>query len=173
MVLLCFVLSSLSFFVHVWSIFPLCTLNTAHSIRNQLIPLLARFSYVLWFTSVFTLCCVLWFGIILQWRHNERNGASHHRRLDCLLNRLFGRRSKKTSKLRVTGFCEGNPPVRWLVDYLRFPHNGPVTRKMFPFGDVIMGRNHPCHKAFTCTASMKAIVTVTVESVNLAPELCL
>ena len=29
----------------------------------------------------------------------------------CLLNCLFRRRSKKTSKLRVTGFCEGNSPV--------------------------------------------------------------
>ena len=47
----------------------------------------------------------------LQWRHNERNGVSNHRRYDCLLNRLFRRRSKKTSKLRVTGLCEGNPPV--------------------------------------------------------------
>ena len=31
--------------------------------------------------------------------------------LDCLLNQLFRRRSKKTSKLRVTGLCEGNWPV--------------------------------------------------------------
>ena len=30
---------------------------------------------------------------------------------DCLLNRLFRRRSKKTSKLRVNGLCEGNSPV--------------------------------------------------------------
>ena len=28
-----------------------------------------------------------------------------------LLNRLFRHYSKKTSKLRVTGFCAGNPPV--------------------------------------------------------------
>ena len=28
-----------------------------------------------------------------------------------LLNRLFRRKSKKTSKLRVTGLCEGNSPV--------------------------------------------------------------
>ena len=28
-----------------------------------------------------------------------------------LLNRLFRRRSKKTSKLRVTGLCEGNSRV--------------------------------------------------------------
>ena len=47
----------------------------------------------------------------LQWRHNGCNGVSNYRRFDCLLNRLFRRRSKKTSKLRVTGLCEGNPPV--------------------------------------------------------------
>ena len=28
----------------------------------------------------------------LQWRHNERDGFSNHRRLDCLLTRLFRRR---------------------------------------------------------------------------------
>ena len=32
----------------------------------------------------------------LQWCHNERNGVLNHWRLGCLLNRLFGRRSKKT-----------------------------------------------------------------------------
>ena len=42
----------------------------------------------------------------LQWRHNGYNGISNHQRLDCLLNRLFRRRSKKTSKL-----CEENSPV--------------------------------------------------------------
>ena len=39
----------------------------------------------------------------LQWRHNGRDGVSNHQPHDCLLNRLFRRRSKKTSKLRVTG----------------------------------------------------------------------
>ena len=47
----------------------------------------------------------------LQRRHYERGSVSNHRRLDCLLNRLCKRKSKKTSKLRVTGLCEGNPPV--------------------------------------------------------------
>ena len=47
----------------------------------------------------------------LQWRHNEHDGVSNHRRLDYLLNRLFRRRLKKTSKLRVTGLCEGNSSV--------------------------------------------------------------
>ena len=67
-----------------------------------------------------------------QWRHNEGNGLSNHRRLDCLPNRLFRRRSKKASKLRVTGLCKGNPPVT--VDS---PHKGPVTLKMFLLDDVI------------------------------------
>ena len=46
----------------------------------------------------------------LQWRHNERDGVSNHQPRDCLLNRLFRRRSKKTAKLRVAGLCAGNSP---------------------------------------------------------------
>ena len=67
----------------------------------------------------------------LQWRQNERDDASNHQRIDCLHNRLFRRRSKKTSKLRVTGLPLWGEPVN-------SPHKGPVTRKMFPFNDVIM-----------------------------------
>ena len=44
----------------------------------------------------------------LHWRHNDHDGVSNHQPHDCLLNRLFRRRSKKTSKLRVTGLCVGN-----------------------------------------------------------------
>ena len=36
-------------------------------------------------------------------------------------------------KLRVTGLCVGNSPGP-----VNSPHKGPVTRKMFPFDDVIM-----------------------------------
>ena len=43
------------------------------------------------------------FKLSLQWRHNGRH--------NCLLNRLFRRRSKKTSKLRVTDLCAGNSPM--------------------------------------------------------------
>ena len=46
----------------------------------------------------------------LQWRHNGCDRVSNHQAHDCLLNRLFGRRSKKTSKLHVTGLCVGNSP---------------------------------------------------------------
>ena len=69
----------------------------------------------------------------LHWRHNEHDGVSNHQPHGCLLKRLFRRRSKKTSKLRVTGLCVGNSsgPVN-------SPHKGPVTEKMSPFDDVIM-----------------------------------
>ena len=44
----------------------------------------------------------------LQWRHNGFDGISNHQPHHCLLSRLFGRRSKKTSKLCVTVLCVGN-----------------------------------------------------------------
>ena len=75
--------------------------------------------------------CVWWHT--LQWRHNGRDSVWNHQPHDCLLNRLFWRRSKKTSKLRVTGLCVGNSPGTG-----EFPHKWPVTRKMFPFDDVTM-----------------------------------
>ena len=42
--------------------------------------------------------------------------VTYHRRLDCLPNRLFRRRSKKTSKLCPPGRCEGI--LWWLMDAL-------------------------------------------------------
>ena len=46
----------------------------------------------------------------IRWRHNERDSVSNRQPHDCVLNRLFRRRSKKTSKLRVTGLCVRNSP---------------------------------------------------------------
>ena len=69
----------------------------------------------------------------LLWRHNGHNRVSNHQPYDNVLNRLFRRRSKKTSKFRVTDLCAGNSP--WPVNS---PHKWSVTRKMFPFDDVIM-----------------------------------
>ena len=74
--------------------------------------------------------------ITSQWRHNDHDSVSNHQPHGCLLNRLFRRRSKKTSKFRVTGLCVGNSPGP-----VNSPHKGPVTRKMFPFYDVIMPPN--------------------------------
>ena len=79
----------------------------------------------------------------LQWRHNGHNSISNHQPHDCLLNRLFRRRSKKTSKLRITGLCAGNSPGA-----VNSPHKWPVTLKMFPFDDVIMSFLMQCEKIY-------------------------
>ena len=73
----------------------------------------------------------------LQLRHNGHDGVWNHNPHHCLPNRLFRRRSKKASKLRVTGLCEGNS-----LGPVNSPHKGPVTRKMFPLDDVIMEFRH-------------------------------
>ena len=76
------------------------------------------------------LASTLWDGdtiaaiLPLQWSHNGRDGVSNHQPRDCLLSRLFRRRSKKTSKLRVTGLCAGNSPGP-----VNSPHKWPVTWK--------------------------------------------
>ena len=95
----------------------------------------------------------------VQWRHNERDGVSNHQPHDCLLNRLFRCRSKKTSKLRVTGLCGGTH--RWAVNP---PHKGPVTRKMFPFDDVIMRLarpGNPCTSWFLCCWCVRLLTALT------------
>ena len=45
--------------------------------------------------------------------HHYSDDAVNHRRLDCLHTHMLRRRSKKTSKLRVTGHCGNN---RWPAD---------------------------------------------------------
>ena len=52
-----------------------------------------------------------YFIFACQWSPNERYGVWSHRCLVCSLSRLFRRIWNKTSKLRVTGLCEGNSPV--------------------------------------------------------------
>ena len=86
-----------------------------------------------------SLCGQLHLGTIfaffgLQWRHNDHGGVSNHQPHGCLLNRLFRHRSKKTSKLPVTGLCAGNSPGP-----VNSSHKRPVTRKMVQFDDVIVG----------------------------------
>ena len=68
---------------------------------------MALYCFVVVIWSVFVGSCDVFTS--LQWHHNER--ISNHQHLYCLLNHLFRHRSKKTSKLRVTGLCEGNSPL--------------------------------------------------------------
>ena len=57
--------------------------------------------------------------------------VSNHQPHDCLLNRFSRRRSKKISASLafVRGIHQGS---------VNSPHKRPVTRKMFPFDDVII-----------------------------------
>ena len=73
----------------------------------------------------------LWPFLPLQWRHNGRNDVWNHQPHDCLLNRLFTRRSREASKLRLTGLPVG-----------KSPHKGSVMRRMCPFDDVIMANKN-------------------------------
>ena len=67
---------------------------------------------VLWIWGMRTVVRVMFeCWISLQWRYNERDGVLNHQPPDCLLDRLFARRLKKTSKLRVTGLCEEDSPI--------------------------------------------------------------
>ena len=54
---------------------------------------------------------IYWYNDSLLWHHNGRDDVSNHQPHECLINHSFRRRSKKTSKLRVTGLCAGNSPV--------------------------------------------------------------
>ena len=79
----------------------ICVWTITSWILQSAIVWAKEFSNGLWGHQLYT----------LRWRHNESDGVSNHQRLDCLLIRLFRRRSKKASKLRVTGLCEENSPV--------------------------------------------------------------
>ena len=92
----------------------------------------------------------------LQWRHNGCDGVSNHQPHECLFNRLFGCSTKKTSNSASLAFVRGIH--RWPVNS---PHKWPVTRKMFPFDDVIM-RNPPV----ICNGDLCSFVVSLNERLN-------
>ena len=75
----------------------------------------------------------------LQWSHNGRNGVSNHQPHDCLLKRLFRHTWNKYQSSSSLAFVRGIH--RWPANS---PPKGPVTRKMLPFYDVIMGTMYYC-----------------------------
>ena len=72
----------------------ICFTSVAYSSWNR------RWSESCSFTSSAAITLTVWTACSLQWRHNERDGVANHRRLVCLPNRLFRRRSNITWKLR-------------------------------------------------------------------------
>ena len=74
-----------------------------------------------------------WDCMSLQWRHNEHDGVSNHQPHDCLLYIQAQMKENKHQRDASLAFVMGIH--RWPVNS---PHKGPVTRKMFPFEDVIV-----------------------------------
>ena len=94
--------------------------------------------------------------VTLQWRHNGHGSVPNHQPHHCILNCLFRCRSKKTSKICVTGLCVGNSPLIG-----EFPtqmasnaedvsiwwchHEGYVFISKSGPGSTLKGHQNPCH----------------------------
>ena len=64
-------------------------------------------------------------------RHNECDGVSNHHHLNCLLNRLFRRRTKKNN--------QSSASLAFVRGIHRWPGNSSYkAQKMFPFDEIIM-----------------------------------
>ena len=68
-----------------------------------------------------------------RWRHNERDGVSNYRICIVCSAVCSGADQRKHQSSTSLAFVRGIH--RWPVDS---PHKGSVTRKIFPFDDVIM-----------------------------------
>ena len=77
--------------------------------------------------------------------------ASQITSLTIVYSTVYSGRSKKTSKLRVTGLCARNSPGTG-----EFPAQ--VTRKMFPFDDVIMN-----NEIILCTLRTHDLLAVSLK----------
>ena len=91
----------------------------------------------------------------LQWRHNERHGVSYHCRPDCFLNCLFRISSKKTSKLRATGLCEGNSPVTGEFPAQRASNAEDVSIWWRHHGFIT--DPHSCHGLLKCSGTSELL----------------
>ena len=82
----------------------------------------------------------------LRWRHNERDSVSNHQPHDCLLNRLFKEIIKAPRHWPLCGEFTGDRWIQW-----------PVTRKMFPFDDVIMSYEDLTYRKGTMTLALSSL----------------
>ena len=74
----------------------------------------------------------------LRWRHNGCDSVSNHQPHDCLLNRYSDADQRKHQSSASLAFVRGihRGPVN-------SPHEWSVTRKMYPFDDVILNICEP------------------------------
>ena len=76
----------------------------------------------------------------LQWRHNGHDGVSNYQPHDCLLNRLFRRRSKKHQSSGSLAFVWGIHRGRWIPRT-----NGQLGGKCFHLMTSSWGSPASCH----------------------------
>ena len=92
--------------------------------------------FPLWYIPVY-MVTLMHMMTALQWLHNGHDSISNHQPHNSLLNCLFRRRSKKTSKLRVTGLWAGNSLV---------PGEFPAQMASYSENDSIWWRHHVLSK---------------------------
>ena len=115
-----------------WGIVCLLSLQWHHNGGNNGFIFLGEWDHII-FIAFQTIGNLVVFSTALRWRHNVRDSVSNHQPYHSLLSRFFGRRTKKHQSFASLAFVRGihrgpvNSPRKW-----------PVTRKIFPFDDVIM-----------------------------------
>ena len=96
-------------------------------------------------------------SLSLRWRHNERDSVSNYQPHVCLLNRLFTHRSKKASKLRVTGLNAGNSSETGEF---------PAQRSSNAENGSIWWRYHDSNQPITCEPTGHAIYHIDSPTVT-------
>ena len=102
----------------------------------------------------------------LRWRQNGRDSVSNHQPHDCLLNRLFRRRSKKTSKLYVTGLCAGNSPGTGELP-AQMASNAENVSTWWRHHDGLINQGCMCTALFDCSNPHGPIFTCLADKVNI------
>ena len=102
----------------------------------------------------------------LQWRHNGCDSVSNHQPRDCLLNHLLRSRSKKTSKLRVTGLCEGNSPETCEFPAQRAGNAKNISIWWHHHGDIYASIGHNELSTYSATAFEQYKIVPTTYAVK-------
>ena len=109
--------------------------------------------------------------ISLRWRQNGCDGFANHQPHDCLLNCLFRRRSKKASKLRVSGLCAGNSPVTGEFPAQRASNAENVsTWWRHHVSTPSRNQTQPCTYIVGCTLSNSHLITVMLHECHGIPN---
>ena len=108
--------------------------------------------------------CIKTRCLSLQWRHNERDCVLNHRRIQCLLNRLFRRGSKKTSNIpggfpsQRAGNAE-NVSISWRHHVIRTPsYPLCMTKDLY----------YLCHFSVKKLLNTKIITMKSYESIDIS-----